>query len=354
MAGDRGDRPAVATPHPRGVQPRLVAEDGRRAVDPAEGRPHVRPRGLGRLRSPRQDRPWPAQPLRQPLWAATRPRPVATSVSRPAGFSPEAASGGRPSSVNAERTARSRPDRPRIRHRHRPALRPGAGSAGCRGLPPSTGPRRDDRPHRPAWPPRGGEGGGRAGGARRRMPSRPPCGATSAVGGPRRRSAPAARLDLADQGREVALAGGQRAPGPQDLAAEGVAEHPEPLMADVGSRPVEGRDHPPGGSRDPPRPTGVPRRTGPAARRGGPAGGRRRGRRSARRGGPTRRESAGRCGARHGEGPPTGARTSRPNSCGGRTGLPSCPGRGGTPSAGCLGRGGGGPGRRVGRGRRGW
>jgi hypothetical protein len=105
VTGDGTDEPAVATPHPGRVEPRLVAEDGRRAVRPAEGDPHVRPQVRSRFEAPGQDRPEPTQLVREPLFTATRSRLSATCASRSTSFNPDAASGGRPSSVNAERTA---------------------------------------------------------------------------------------------------------------------------------------------------------------------------------------------------------------------------------------------------------
>ena len=98
-------RPLQADAPPAGVEPRLVAEDGRHAIDPAEGHPHVGPHRLGGLQALAQDRPQPRQLLRQPPFDATRSRLAATAASRPGSFNPEASSGGRPSSVNAERTA---------------------------------------------------------------------------------------------------------------------------------------------------------------------------------------------------------------------------------------------------------
>ena len=82
-----------------------TAQDDRGAVHPAEGDPHVRPQVRGRLQALRQDRPQPDQLLREPLFDATRSGLAATCSSRFTSFSPEASKGGRPSSVNAERTA---------------------------------------------------------------------------------------------------------------------------------------------------------------------------------------------------------------------------------------------------------
>src|SRR5262249_60345295 len=101
----RSARAALTPPPPPGVQPLLGAKDRRRAVHPAERRADVRPRVRGRLQALGQDRAQPHQPLREPLLAATRSRLPATKASRSTSFNPEASSGGRPSSVNAERTA---------------------------------------------------------------------------------------------------------------------------------------------------------------------------------------------------------------------------------------------------------
>src|SRR5271166_3680435 len=109
VARQRTDQAAVATPHPRGVLPLLVPQDRRRTVDPAEGQPDVRPRRFGRLQALAQDRPQAGQFLREPLFDSTRSRLAATSASRFCSFSPDASRGGRPSSVNAERTAAQSP-----------------------------------------------------------------------------------------------------------------------------------------------------------------------------------------------------------------------------------------------------
>ena len=92
-ARDRTEESAVAALHSGGVQPLLVAQDGRGAVHPAEGHPHVRPRVRGRRQALRQDRPQPGQFLREPLLAATRSRLAATCSSRPTSLSPEASRG---------------------------------------------------------------------------------------------------------------------------------------------------------------------------------------------------------------------------------------------------------------------
>ena len=105
VSPDRTDEAAVAPPDSGSVQALLVAQDGRRAVDPAEGHAHVRPERLGRLQALRQDHSQPRQLLRGPLFTATRSRLAATAASRSTSFNPDASRGGRPSSVNAERTA---------------------------------------------------------------------------------------------------------------------------------------------------------------------------------------------------------------------------------------------------------
>ena len=50
-------------------------------------------------------------------------------------------------------------------------------------------------------------------------------------------------LDLGEEPGQVVAAGGQEAPGQEDLAAEAVAQDPEDLGADIGLPAVEGQDH---------------------------------------------------------------------------------------------------------------
>jgi hypothetical protein len=50
--------------------------------------------------------------------------------------------------------------------------------------------------------------------------------------------------DLAQQGGQVLLPGGQQAAGQQDLARQAIAQHPEHLVADVGLQAIDGQDDP--------------------------------------------------------------------------------------------------------------
>ena len=105
VPGQRGGQSAVASSHRRRTQPLLVGQDRGQAPDPAEGRPYLRPRRLGRFQTLAQNRPQPRQFPREPLFDPTRSKLSATFVSRSCSLSPDGTSGGRPSSVNAERTA---------------------------------------------------------------------------------------------------------------------------------------------------------------------------------------------------------------------------------------------------------
>lgn len=83
----------------------LGPERGSDPVDPAERLADRRP-GTGRgLQAASQDGAEPLQRAREPPFDATLSRLVATAPSRSRSFNPEASSGGRPSSVRADRIA---------------------------------------------------------------------------------------------------------------------------------------------------------------------------------------------------------------------------------------------------------
>lgn len=103
--GHRGDPAFEAALDLPGLPSLCVGQDARDLVDRAIGPLNVRPEGVRPLKAlPEQ----PAQPLqwaRQSPFSATRSRLAATAANRSRSFKPEAASGGRPSSVSALRTA---------------------------------------------------------------------------------------------------------------------------------------------------------------------------------------------------------------------------------------------------------
>ena len=82
-----------------------VAQDPGGLVDPGIDTAKVRPQGLRALEPTREQLPQPSQRRAQPPFAATRSRLAATASSRSWSVRPEAANGGRPSSVMALRTA---------------------------------------------------------------------------------------------------------------------------------------------------------------------------------------------------------------------------------------------------------
>lgn len=82
-----------------------VAEDVGGAMHPAIDPFDLRPEGGGPLQAAADQRTKPRQRRRRPPFSVTRSRLSATASSRALSFSPEAASGGRPSSVMALRTA---------------------------------------------------------------------------------------------------------------------------------------------------------------------------------------------------------------------------------------------------------
>ena len=95
----------VAGLHAGRVEPGPVGEDGGGRAEPAVGPADVGPQGGGALQAAPDKGGDPLQRLAQPPFSSTRPRLAATASSRRCSLSPEAASGGRPSSVSAERTA---------------------------------------------------------------------------------------------------------------------------------------------------------------------------------------------------------------------------------------------------------
>ena len=105
VAGHGADQAVEAPAHrARGPSSR-VAEDVGGAAHPAVGPLDVRPEGGGPLQAAADRGAEPRQRRRGPPFSATRSRLSATASSRDPSFSPEAASGGRPSPVMALRTA---------------------------------------------------------------------------------------------------------------------------------------------------------------------------------------------------------------------------------------------------------
>jgi len=105
VAGDGSDETGKAAGDRGRVKTSLVVQDPRRVMHPAIGAADVRPE-IARV--PQGVRDQPAQTLqepRHPPFSATRSRLATTALSRPSSRSPEAASGGCPSSVMALRTA---------------------------------------------------------------------------------------------------------------------------------------------------------------------------------------------------------------------------------------------------------
>jgi hypothetical protein len=99
------DQAVEAAPDHGGGLARRVAQDVRRPVHPAVGPLDVRPE-RGRVLQAAADQPaQPRERRRTAPFSATRSRLSATAPSRALSFSPEAASGVRPSSVMALRTA---------------------------------------------------------------------------------------------------------------------------------------------------------------------------------------------------------------------------------------------------------
>ena len=99
------DQAVVARLHDRGGMAGGIAQDVGRRVQPAMGFAHVRPQGRGALQTAPDQIAQPPERLAQPPFSATRSRLRTIASNRPFSFRPGAASGGRPSSVSAERTA---------------------------------------------------------------------------------------------------------------------------------------------------------------------------------------------------------------------------------------------------------
>src|SRR4051794_6641365 len=105
MAGHGGDQTVEAALDLGGILAGLVAENVGRPVHPAIGALDVRPE-LGRaLQAAADQLAQPRERRRGAPFSATRSRLSAPASSRALSCSPEAASGGRPSSVMALRTA---------------------------------------------------------------------------------------------------------------------------------------------------------------------------------------------------------------------------------------------------------
>src|SRR4051794_20627258 len=105
MPSDRGDQAVEATLDLGGALAGLVAQDMSGPVHPVIGALDVRPE-LGRALEAAADQlAQPRKRRRGAPFSATRSRLSATASSRALSCSPEAASGGRPSSVMALRTA---------------------------------------------------------------------------------------------------------------------------------------------------------------------------------------------------------------------------------------------------------
>ena len=95
----------VAGPHASGIEPGPVGKDMGGRAEPAVGAANVGPEGPRALQAAPDEARDPPQRLAQSPLSSTRPRLPAIASSRACSRSPEAASGGRPSSVSAERTA---------------------------------------------------------------------------------------------------------------------------------------------------------------------------------------------------------------------------------------------------------
>ena len=100
-----GDQPVEAALDKAGVFLTPVVQDVRGPVHPAVGARDVRPERSRALQAAGDQLAQPRQPRRAAPFSATRSRLAATFSSRLLSVRPEAASGGRPSSVIALRTA---------------------------------------------------------------------------------------------------------------------------------------------------------------------------------------------------------------------------------------------------------
>src|SRR3954470_319554 len=105
MPSDCGDQAVEATLDLGGALAGLVAQDMSGPVHPVIGALDVRPERGRTLQSPPDQLAQPRERRRAAPFSATRSRLSATVSSRALSRSPEAASGGRPSSVMALRTA---------------------------------------------------------------------------------------------------------------------------------------------------------------------------------------------------------------------------------------------------------
>src|SRR6478735_11386661 len=105
VAADGGDEPGEAAGDRGRVEARRVVQDPGRAVHPAVGAADVRPEVAGAVQGVREQPAQAPQEPRHPPFSATRSRLATTASSRSASSRPEAAKGGRPSSVIALRTA---------------------------------------------------------------------------------------------------------------------------------------------------------------------------------------------------------------------------------------------------------
>ena len=105
VTGHGRNQTIEAAPHPRGGLPGGVAEDVGGLVHPAVGTLDVRPEGGGARQAATDQLAQPREGRRAAPFCATRPRLSATASRRALSLRPEAASGGRPSSVRALRTA---------------------------------------------------------------------------------------------------------------------------------------------------------------------------------------------------------------------------------------------------------
>ena len=100
-----GDEPVEAAPDKAGVLLAPVVQDVRGPVHPAVGARDVRPERSRALQAAGDQLAQPREPRRAAPFSPTRSKLAATFSSRPLSVRPEAASGGRPSSVIALRTA---------------------------------------------------------------------------------------------------------------------------------------------------------------------------------------------------------------------------------------------------------
>src|SRR5690348_7146412 len=105
VAADGGDEPGEAAGDRGRAETGRVVQDSGRAMHPAVGAADVRPEIAGAVQGVRDQPAQAPQEPRQPPFSAIRSRLATTAPSRPSSLSPEAASGGCPSSVMALRTA---------------------------------------------------------------------------------------------------------------------------------------------------------------------------------------------------------------------------------------------------------